>query len=117
MIDSVEQQTRANKIFMVLKDFERYFPDEFYKCDIHRCGHCDGTGLGNKHSMSQCTNCGGMGYVGYEKIGKEFVCRTCNGYGCEKCDMRGFVDWVVHANGRDIKKYKKPYDYRPPEST
>lgn len=115
MRNSIDRQTRANKIFQVIRDFERLFPDEFRKCGIHKCGHCEGTGVGNKASLSQCYECGGMGYRGYERIGEEFVCRTCNGYGCDRCNMTGFIDWAAHARGVDLQPFAKPRDYRPPQ--
>ena len=101
MDDDIQLQTRANKIFVTIQGFARLFPDEFEKCGIYACGPCDGTGLGNKHSMSQCNHCGGIGYKGYEKLYGEYVCRTCNGYGCDRCDRSGTVDWVKHAIGSD----------------
>jgi len=116
-MDNIDKQTRANRIFKIIKDFENLFPDEFRKCGINKCGHCEGTGIGNKHSMSLCTYCGGMGYRGFEKIGDEFICRGCNAYGCPKCNQTGIVDWCSHARGNDLAGYEKPYDYRPPQST
>ncbi len=116
-MDDLQLQIRANKIFQVIKDFEHLFPDEFKVCGIYRCGHCDGTGLGNKHDMTnQCSNCGGMGYVGFERIRGEFICRACNGYGCAVCHKAGTIDWISHARGNDLNTHKKPHDYRPPES-
>lgn len=103
---------RANRILTVIKDFENLFPDEFMKCDIKRCGHCGGTGLKNKHCLDEfCTLCGGIGYRGFEKIQGDFVCRTCNGSGCGKCNNLGIVDWVAHANGSDIMKKGEKYIY------
>jgi len=112
MINDIDKQTRSNKIFKIIKDFEQLFPDEFNKCGIKRCGHCNATGIGDKASMSLCTNCGGMAYVGFEKIGDDFICRGCNGYGCPKCNQVGLVDWCTHARGNDLSPYAKPYNYR-----
>jgi len=103
----VEQQQRSNKIFKTIRDFETLFPDEFRKCDIKSCGHCGGTGLKNKNPMNFCEYCGGIGYKGFEKIVGEFVCRTCNGSGCQKCENKGLVDWITHANGSDTWKGEK----------
>lgn len=116
-MDEIQRQTRANKIFQIIRDFETYFPDHFRKCGIHKCGHCEGTGFIDKHALRQCGDCGGMGYRGYERIRGEFVCRRCNGYGCDRCDMSGFMDWVAHARGTDLEPFKKPRNYKPPEST
>ncbi len=110
-MDSVDQQIRANKIFQVIKDFSLYFPEEFEKCDIKLCGHC-GNGFTDKHLNDLCTRCGGIGYVGFVSIMGEFICRTCNGYGCDECDRYGIVDWIKHARGTDIRHYKRPRNYR-----
>jgi DnaJ-class molecular chaperone len=104
-MDSINKQRKSNKIFETIRNFETLFPEEFQKCDIHKCGHCKGTGLKNTHTIEHCSYCGGMGYRGFEKIDGEFVCRTCNGYGCVHCN-NGIVDWVNHARGTDIVKGK-----------
>ena len=104
--DKAILQCRANKIFKVIRDFEILFPDEFRKCGISRCGHCAGSGFEDKHQMTNCIYCGGMGYKGFEKIRGDFVCRTCNGYGCRRCKNEGIVDWVTHATGNDITEGK-----------
>ena len=108
-MDNIQRQERSNRIFQVIKQFANMFPDEFEKCDIKPCGHCKGTGLGDRHSLSQCSYCGGMGYKGFKKIGNEFVCRSCNGHGCSMCSREGIVDWVTHARGSDLtnKRYIK----------
>jgi len=95
-------QHRANKIFKVIRDFETLFPDEFRKCGINSCGHCGGTGIADRHQLTVCVNCGGMGYKGFEKIEGDFVCRSCNGYACDICNHTGIVDWITHANGSDM---------------
>ncbi len=105
-MDTIERQSRSNRIFTVIRNFETIFPDEFEKCGIKKCGHCEATGFSNKSAMFMCNWCGGMGYKGFEKIDGEFICRTCNGYGCDNCSEMGTVDWVKHANGRDIAKGK-----------
>jgi len=94
-------QQRSNKIFKTIKDFETLFPDEFRKCGITKCGHCNGSGITDKHQLGNCIHCGRMGYKGFEKIGDDFICRSCNGYACERCDYTGIVDWVTHATGSD----------------
>ncbi len=101
-MDEIEKQVRANKIFRIIKDFETLLPDEFEKCGIVKCGHCNGTGISNKHTLVICRVCGGMGYRGFEKLYGEYICRTCNGFGCDRCDKRGIVDWIKHANGNDM---------------
>ena len=93
----------VNKLHLVIKDFEHYFCEEFEKTGIKRCGHCNATGLSNIHQIYFCSYCGGTGYVGYEKIKKAYTCRHCNGGGCDICEYTGMVDWVTHANGRDVR--------------
>lgn len=100
-----KQQLRSNRIFKVIRDFETMFYDEFQKCGIKKCGHCNGKGF-DKHLTNMCLNCGGMGYTGFKRINGEFVCRSCNGYGCSMCNSRGIVDWVTHARGSDIMEEK-----------
>lgn len=100
-MDNIILQDRSNKIFKTIQDFEFLFAEEFEKCGINKCGHCNATGFTDKHMTSQCSNCGGMGYIGFEKLRGEFVCRTCNGYGCIICDYKGTVDWVTHATNFD----------------
>ena len=102
----IEEQTqesndKMNKIFKTIKNFEILFPEELEKCDIKKCAHCGGTGLKDTHHIIFCDFCGGIGYKGFKKIEGEFVCRTCNGYGCSRCNHKGTVDWITHANGRD----------------
>ncbi len=96
----VQQQT--NIIFKVIKNFENMFFDEFQKCGISRCENCGGTGFKNISQMTFCNFCGGVGYKGFKKITGEFVCRSCNGGGCNRCNNKGTVDWIVHANGSDM---------------
>ena len=107
MIQTPKQQQKSNKIFNIIRNFEMMFYDEFQQCDIKRCGHCNGTGYKDKHQLDFCDICGGIGYRGFKKIEGEFVCRTCNGAGCIKCNNRGIVDWIAHANGRDTYKGEK----------
>lgn len=97
----------SNKLHSVLKDFEFYFPEEFEKTSVKRCGHCNATGIKDKQQLFFCDNCGGTGYVGYEKIQKNYTCRSCNGGGCAMCYNTGMVDWVTHATGEDVKTGNK----------
>ena len=99
-----EMIDNANKLHGAIKNFEHYFPEEFVKTNISKCGHCNGTGLEDKSQIYFCWNCGGTGYVGYEKITKSYTCRYCNGSGCDICEYTGMVDWIIHANGRDVRK-------------
>ena len=103
-MDTQQLQQRSNGIFKAIQSFERLFPDEFETCGIYKCGHCNATGISNKHSLGHCSNCGGMGYVGFKKLYGEHICRSCNGYGCGRCNDSGTVDWISHANGSDMTK-------------
>lgn len=102
---------QSNRIFKTIKDFEKMFPDEFSLCNIKKCGHCSGTGVANKHSLEMCNVCGGIGYKGFERIHGEFVCRACNGSGCQTCQYKGTVDWITHANGKDIMNHRNHRQY------
>jgi len=102
--------TRTNEIYSIIKNFEYWFPEEFKKCDIIRCGHCNGTGLKDKNTEAgYCVYCGGIGYKGFKKLNNQFVCRTCNGGGCNLCDHRGIIDWISHARGADIARKAMVY--------
>lgn len=96
-----ENFDRINKIFETIKNFETLFSEEFEKCGIKKCGHCGGTGLKENSQVIYCSFCGGIGYKGFKKLEGEFVCRSCNGYGCNRCNHEGIVDWIIHANGKD----------------
>jgi len=111
MIDSEQKQTRSNKIFQTIKDFDHYFHEEFEKCGIKKCGHCT-AGFRDLSLQFHCSDCGGMGYVGFKRLHGEYVCRTCNGYGCSLCDNRGTVDWVRHARSGDILPEPKQRSYK-----
>jgi len=106
MTETYKQLSRVNRIFKIVKDFENLFPEEFKKCNIKKCGHCGGTGISNKHSLNYCVYCGGIGYTGFKKINGEFVCRSCNGFGCSLCNQKGLVDWITHLRGGDLSKAK-----------
>ena len=96
----------TNNLHGAIKTFEYYFPEEFEKTDIKKCGHCNSTGLTDKSQMRFCENCGGTGFVGYEKIQNSYTCRSCNGGGCQLCKYVGMIDWVKHATGEDVKEGK-----------
>jgi len=101
---------RTNEIYSVIKKFEHWFPEEFVKCDIKRCGHCNATGLKDKNTEAgYCAFCGGMGYKGFKKLENKFVCRTCNGGGCNLCNHEGTVDWIAYARGADIANIRGIY--------
>ena len=103
-------EQNANKIHGVIKHFEEIFPEELAKTNIKKCGHCNATGLQTKHQTDAkffCFNCGGTGYVGYEKVKKAYTCRMCNGSGCDICEYTGMTDWITHAMGSDVRQVPK----------
>ena len=82
--------------------------NEFVKTEIKSCGHCNGTGLFNKSDMNDfCDECHGVGFTGFDHLGNDFVCRSCNGIGCKKCEEKGIVDWIAHAMGSDLGEGKE----------
>ena len=107
MILQVEQEIRSNKIFKIIRDFARMFPEEFIKCDIKECEHCVGTGYNSRTQLDFCDWCGGVGYKGFKSLEGQFICRTCNAVGCRRCENKGIVDWITHANGADIMRGEK----------
>ncbi len=101
-----DNEKYLNSIFIVIKNFEEMFYDEFQKCDIKRCGHCNGVGV-NKHSLEFCSYCGGIGYKGFKKLNGKFICRACNASGCRICKNTGIVDWTTYITGRDLNHAQK----------
>lgn len=108
-IPNQDQQIKANGIFTTIRSFQTMCPEEFEKTGIHSCGHCDGRGIFKQGDIIFCDNCGGVGYIGIEKLYGQFVCRSCMGPGCPKCQFSGVVDWIVHARGADLYKENERY--------
>lgn len=106
-IPDEKQMMKSNSIFQTIRKFHEMCPEEFSKTNIRPCGHCGGNGIRDKHILDYCSNCGGIGYVGFKRLYGQHVCRSCNGSGCPKCDRNGVVDWITHANGRDLHKGKE----------
>jgi hypothetical protein len=103
--DNIENINRINKIHQTIKSFSFMFPEEFEKCSIKKCGHCSGSGLKNKVDMDIfCSNCKGIGFIGFTKLYGEYICRSCNAAGCDICSKRGTVDWITHAMSSDLRK-------------
>lgn len=108
MLLTSDQQTRANRLFSILR---KKPPEYFAKTKIEKCSNCDGTGLvvrGEYNDFSwdcnsYCDKCFGVGYLGIGEVFQiddvTFLCRKCNGVGCDDCN-RGFTDWVSHIMGR-----------------
>ncbi len=101
-MDKIQQTQKSNKILITIKNFELMFYEEFQKCGIKRCGYCRATGLIKPSDLNTfCTECYGIGYVGYTKIFDGYVCKKCHGCGCWECEERGWVDWITNAMGRE----------------
>ena len=106
-IPTENQLLKSNSIFQTIRKFHEMCPEEFSKTGINPCGHCGGTGVIDKHILNFCSNCGGVGYIGFKRLYGQYVCRSCNGSGCQKCNNNGVVDWITHARGGDLYKDKK----------
>jgi len=106
-MDARQKQLTTNKILTTIKAFEAMFPEEFGQCDIKRCGYCGAKALADKHNMfSLCNKCHGIGYTGHTIIFTDYICRKCQGMGCEACKNLGTIDWIEHARGADIKEWR-----------
>jgi len=102
-----DEELRANRIYEFLQELSKRCEVELEKCEM-----CEGTGLqgvsklygegGYSWDGRFCELCNGTGYK--QKCHKDllFVCRNCNGNGCEICNYKGIVDWVTYLRG--IKK-------------
>jgi hypothetical protein len=66
---------------------------------VNFCKNCKGVGyvyLGNLDA----SNLGEHDFLNGDNIdGINFVCKSCGGKGCEKCNNAGVVDWVSHIMG------------------
>jgi len=102
------QHINADRLHTTIKEFKAKFPDEFEKTGIKVCGNCKGTGLTNRFNMNDfCDYCYAVGFTGFDKIGEDYICRTCNGIGCKLCGDRGTIDWISHAMGSDIGEKRR----------
>jgi len=97
------QHINANRLHITIKNFQIKFPNEFEKTGIKVCKYCNGSGLTNRYNMDDfCDTCYAVGFVGFDKIGEDYICRTCNGIGCGLCNDHGIIDWISHAMGSDL---------------
>jgi hypothetical protein len=95
-----------NKLHAIISNFCFYFPEEFEKTNIKMCTECGGSGLPCKPKQeitywqpgTICEKCGGFGYK-FNEVNGQYICKKCNGTGCNKCNHTGFVDWVTNAMG------------------
>ena len=109
-----EQKNRSDRFHSFLKKQpENYFKEN----NINLCKKCDGSGLDYIKSYDEevdifcsswdtynyCSYCNGIGYKGFKDDIQidllNFICRDCNGIGCEECNNTGIVDWVTNMMG------------------
>jgi len=91
----------------IIKHFRDVFPDNFAKCGMKLCKTCEGTGIpvqrGEHIDLTfwqpghYCDKCNGFGVTGIKRIYDEYICKTCGGAGCEKCKLRGTMDWISNV--------------------
>jgi DnaJ-class molecular chaperone len=101
-----KEEKRANNIYRMLFNLDEKTLDS---CNLKPCRKCLNTGLkliGNKNwdGNTFCDECKGTGFIGTEELntidGKLYICRKCNGCGCEFCNNTGFVDWIENIVSR-----------------
>ncbi len=109
-----KQKNRSDRFNRFLKQqSECYFKEN----NIIQCEKCDGSGLDYTKSYdedadifcsswdthSYCDNCSGIGHTGFKDDIQidllNFICRYCDGVGCERCNDTGIVDWVTNMMG------------------
>ncbi len=104
-IDTQTVSVNRNYLYSIIKNFRVAFPKNFDKSGLTICKKCEGSGLPikpNQQSISfwqsdeYCSECGGFGVKGIEKIYNKYLC-VCKGRGCKICEGRGTVDWITHA--------------------
>ena len=112
MILESRQIIRSNRFFTYLnQQTEEYLNEN----NIVPCGDCEKTGLSDLtrldyggyswSGVSYCKECKGIGFKGIFEKGMQlslldYVCRECDGSGCDSCNNKGVVDWVDHLMGR-----------------
>jgi len=108
MIDSQSAAMNRDHLHGIIKRFREAFPDQFAKTDLEICSTCEGSGLPTKpHSEENnvtfwqpgtyCVGCSGYGVKGINKIYDDYICKKCQGEGCDHCEHRGTVDWIKNA--------------------
>ncbi len=104
------QIRRANRFHAILKTKDdKYFEENI----ITPCIDCHNTGLsyfensdGTKSwdTSTYCDECNGIGFKGvsngFQVDLTNFICRLCDGIGCDECSHTGVVDWIAHMMGR-----------------
>lgn len=104
-----QQRNRANILHGFLK---KQSLEYFQETGISTCNNCYATGLRVNRSLSGdfswdtanfCKECNGIGYKGLSGGMQidliNFICKRCDGIGCDKCNHKGIVDWVTNIMG------------------
>lgn len=116
MLLNEKQKNRANGFYNALKNFMVMKPDEYIKSKVEVCKDCNGTGLfgvfENKETggfyawngTDYCDKCHGVGFINIDNKFKSltdelYICQSCGGVGCSKCNNTGLVDWIGNAMG------------------
>ena len=107
MVDTQAPSINKDHLHAIIKHFREAFPDNFDKCGMKVCKKCDGSGIPVERLEDSeitywspgnyCTKCNGYGVTGIYRIYEEYVCKKCNGNGCDKCNNRGTIDWISNA--------------------
>jgi DnaJ-class molecular chaperone len=95
----------GNKLHSTFKQLEAKSPTEFKKAGMNRCGHCNATGLSLQNQEVACTQCIGVGFIGFKTIEEETIFPDCNASGkalgyensifdCKTCEGSGMLDWI-----------------------
>lgn len=105
----VPNASMRDKIHSIIKNFENALPEQFEETSIAKCEKCNGSGLkvfrGSDQTISvwqpgdYCKSCRGFGYTGFDRVYNSYICKSCNGKGCSKCDDTGMIDWVRNIMG------------------
>lgn len=107
------QKKRAYCLFNVINNFMIIKPTEYAKYGINKCEECNNTGLEGWRKNNEvyewdntkdfCDKCQGVGFINVSKNWLKsyelFICTKCNGFGCNKCEYVGLINWISHARG------------------
>ena len=100
--DTQKVSINIDNLHGIIKRFREVFPDNFELSGLVVCPKCEGSGTTVKPGSEitawipgdYCHECAGFGVTGIKRIYDEYVCKKCNGRGCDKCDDRGTLDWI-----------------------
>ena len=96
-----------DRIYSIIKHFRDAFPDNFKKSGMKLCVYCEGSGIPVQKTENMditfwqpghyCDKCGGFGVTGIKRLYDEYICKGCNGDGCEICNNKGTIDWISNC--------------------